>query len=155
MLYAVIGLLLIVIDQITKFLVVKNIPLYTDISVIKNILSLTYVKNTGAAWGSFSDNTVFLTVLVVIILVLISFYVYKNRTNDIFFNSGITLVYAGAIGNLIDRFTRDGAVVDMIKTDFIDFPVFNFADCCVVIGAVLFAIYIIFRCDDNKEKKNG
>ncbi len=155
MLYAVIGILLVIVDQITKFLVVKNIPLYVDIPVIKNILSLTYVKNTGAAWGSFSDNTVFLTVLIIAILILISFYIYKNRTKDIFFLTGITLVYSGAIGNLIDRFARDGAVVDMIKTDFIDFPVFNFADCCVVIGAILFAIYIIFRCDNNKENKNG
>lgn len=155
MLYAVIGLLLVVIDQITKFLVVRNIPLYAEIPVIKNVLSLTYVKNTGAAWGSFSDNTVFLTALVIIILVCISFYVYKNKTNNIWFGAGITLVYSGAIGNLIDRFARGGAVVDMIKTEFIDFPVFNFADCCVVIGAILFAIYIIFYCDDNKENKNG
>lgn len=155
MLYAVIGILLVIVDQITKFLVVKNIPLYADVPVINNVISLTYVKNTGAAWGSFSDNTVFLTVLIIAILILISFYVYKNRTKDIFFCTGITLVYSGAIGNLIDRFARNGAVVDMIKTDFIDFPVFNFADCCVVIGAILFAIYIIFRCDNNKENKNG
>ena len=155
MLYIAIGLFLIIIDQITKFLVVKNIPLYTEIPVIKNLFSLTYIKNTGAAWGSFSDKTVLLTILVILILCVITFFVYKNRTKDIFFNTGIMLVYSGAIGNLIDRFIRRGAVVDMIKTEFMDFPVFNFADCLVVIGAILFGIYIIFRYNDNEENNNG
>ena len=154
MFYIIGAVLLIFIDQLTKFLVVENISLHSEIPLIKNVISLSYIQNTGAAWGIFSNGTLFLTIFTIVILILGGFYIYKNKIKDIWFNISMMLIFAGAIGNLIDRFFRNGAVVDMIKTDFIEFPVFNFADCCVVIGAICLSVFILFRYDD-KETLNG
>jgi len=148
--YIIGSVLLIFIDQITKFLVEKNIPLYAEIPVIKNVISLSYVQNTGAAWGIFSNGTFYLTLFTIVLLSVGAVFIIKNKIKDVWFNISMMLIYAGAIGNLIDRLFRNGAVVDMIKTDFIDFPVFNFADCCVVVGAICLSVFILFKYDDKE-----
>ncbi|MBE7054226.1 MAG: signal peptidase II [Ruminococcaceae bacterium] len=150
MFYIIGSVLLIFIDQITKFLVEKNIPLYAEIPVIKNVISLSYVQNTGAAWGIFSNGTFYLTLFTIVLLSVGAVFIIKNKIKDVWFNISMMLIYAGAIGNLIDRLFRNGAVVDMIKTDFIDFPVFNFADCCVVVGAICLSVFILFKYDDKE-----
>lgn len=151
MLYVILSAALVLIDQITKILTVKNIPFEESINVISGVLSLTYIKNTGAAWGIFAGARYFFIIFTAIVLVVLTYIIIKKRTSNKIFNFSISLIYAGAIGNFIDRIFRRGSVVDMIKLDFINYPVFNFADCCVVVGAILICIYIIFFYDKDKD----
>lgn len=155
MIFAAGSILLIIIDQVIKYLTVNIIGLYEEIPVIKGIFSLTYIQNTGAAWGILAGNNWLLTIFTVLILVALTVYIVKKRCKSILFNSSVMLIYAGAIGNLIDRIFRNGAVVDMIEVKFISFPVFNFADCCIVVGAVLLCVYILFFTENSGERKNG
>ena len=154
MLYVILSVVLVIIDQLTKILTVKNIPFEESINVISGILSLTYIKNTGAAWGIFSGGRYFFIIFTAIVLIALTFVIIKKRTANKIFNFAISLVYAGAIGNFLDRIFRHGNVVDMIKLDFINYPVFNFADCCVVLGAVLLCVYIVFFYDADKARLN-
>ena len=143
-----------VIDQITKLLVIKHIGLNEVINVIKfgshEIFSLTHVRNKGAAWSSFSSKTTMLTVVTLILIVGLLVLLYVKPVQKKLFSRGInvtetvsfSLIISGGIGNIIDRI-RLKEVVDFIKTDFIDFPIFNFADICVVIGCFLFIIDIV------------
>ena len=157
------------VDQITKFLVIKNIALGEVISVIKfgdtPIFSLTHVRNRGAAWSSFSDKTLFLTIFtfIVILFFIALMYLKPLRMKLIGKEAGIvdtvilSLVIAGGIGNLIDRI-RLGEVVDFIKTDFISFPIFNVADICITVGEFMFIIFVIaleFKKPKKAEKNDG
>ena len=150
MLYVILSVVLVIADQLTKALTVKNIPFEESINVISGILSFTYIKNSGAAWGIFSGGRYFFIIFTALVLIALTFVIIKKRTANKIFNLAISLIYAGAIGNFLDRIFRHGNVVDMIKLDFINYPVFNFADCCVVIGAVLLCVYIVFYYDAYK-----
>lgn len=153
MLYVILSVVLVIADQLTKALTVKNIPFEESINVISGILSFTYIKNSGAAWGIFSGGRYFFIIFTALVLIALTFVIIKKRTANKIFNLAISLIYAGAIGNFLDRIFRHGNVVDMIKLDFINYPVFNFADCCVVIGAVLLCAYIVFYYDADKARK--
>ncbi|WP_124098644.1 signal peptidase II [Ruminococcus sp. Marseille-P6503] len=135
------------IDQLIKFAVVKNIEIGEIIKVVKfgshDILSLTHITNDGAAWSIMSGKTWFLIGIPVAVIIAALVYMYKKRGGSRLQTISLSLVIAGGIGNLIDRI-RIKEVVDYILFEPIDFPIFNFADICVVVGAVLFCIYIIF-----------
>lgn len=153
MIYLILTLAFIAIDQITKALTVNYIPYEKSIGIIKGVVSLSYIKNPGAAWGIFAGGRWFFIIFTALILIALTVIMIKKKTENKIFNYSISLIYAGAIGNFLDRIFRGGMVVDMIKLDFINFPIFNFADCCVVVGTILLCIYILFYFD--KEKKNG
>ncbi|MBE7038105.1 MAG: signal peptidase II [Ruminococcaceae bacterium] len=153
MFYLFLTLALILIDQTTKILTINNIPFEESIGIIPGLLSFSYIKNPGAAWGMFAGGRWFFIIFTALVLILLTFVIIKTKSKNKIFNFSVSLVFAGAIGNFIDRVFRGGMVVDMIKLDFINFPVFNFADCCVVIGAVLLCVYILFYFD--KEKNDG
>lgn len=144
-LFSFVCLLTIFIDQLVKYFVEVNL-LGKSIKVIDNILNFSYVQNTGAAWGIFSENSWILLISVPIFIILIGIYVYKTHKGRIELALGAIIV-GGAIGNYIDRLFR-GYVVDYI--DFHIWPVFNFADICIVLGCILFIISV-FR----KEKQYG
>ena len=135
-------------DQITKYLVVQNIPLYTDIPAIPGLFRLTYVQNTGAAF-SMLQNMQWL--FLIIFLVLTAAVIYDFWKKAMPFSKLerwlIVCIYAGGLGNMIDRF-RFGYVVDMIELEFMNFPVFNVADCFITCGCILLMIHLIFF---NKE----
>ncbi len=144
---------LIGVDQVTKWLVVSFLKGHDPLVIIPGILSFTYTENTGAAWNLFDgQNWLLIGVTSVVLLGVLAillcgrFRVYRTA------NIGGILVIAGGTGNLIDRLTR-GFVVDFIKADFISFPIFNIADCCVVIGAILLFVYFVFFYSDHSEKK--
>ena len=112
--------------------------------------------NTGAAFGIFSKSTTFLIVLSVAIVVCMLLIDFSLKIKSKTYTIGFSLVLAGAVGNFIDRialgYVRDFIMFDFWKT----FPIFNFADCCIVIGAVLMAVYFIFLSKPtNKEGKDG
>lgn len=111
--------------------------------VINNFLYITYARNSGAAWGIFSDHTIYLTIFSgIATLLLIGFIVTSKRGLASF---SFTLIIAGAIGNLIDRI-RLGYVIDFIDTYIFgyDFPVFNVADMAVTVGVTFLIIYVLF-----------
>lgn len=143
MLFSVLTLILIIADQYTKHLAVRFIKPVGSVEVIKNILRFSYVENRGAAFGMLRDaRWVFITVTVISVAAIVWWMVFR-RPESRLLRVSLLLILSGALGNLIDRVVL-GYVTDMIDVAFIDFPVFNFADCCVVVGAVLFAIYVLF-----------
>jgi len=139
---------IVVLDQITKYLTVANIELYADVPFIPGLLQLTYVRNTGAAFSSFEGQQ-WLFALIFVIFTGLVFWEYFKQS------AGLTrlewwcvfAVYGGGLGNMIDR-VRLGYVVDMIETTFIEFPVFNVADCFITCGCILLMAHLIL-C--NKE----
>ena len=146
--------LLIAVDQITKNLVVRYIAEGRDIEVIKDFFYITYVENTGAAFGFLADKQwIFIIVAIVITLVGVVYYVRLPRNKSVIWQRvALVMIGAGAIGNLIDRLSR-GFVVDMLQFIFWghSFAVFNFADILVVLGTILLAGVIIVFSDEEKE----
>ena len=154
MYFAIFTLLLIIADQITKYFTVSMLKPVGSVEIIKNILNFTYVENRGAAFGILQNARWVFIVLTTIAVAAIIIYLLKEKPKDKTLTCSLSLILAGAIGNMIDRILK-GFVVDMIEVTFIDYPVFNFADCCVVIGAILLGIYIIFIYKEpQKEEKN-
>ena len=151
MIYAILAVLLVVIDQITKYLVRAHISLGQDIPFIPHILELTYVKNTGAAWSILNEHTWLLTLVSAIVVIVICWLVVKKFFTGWVGLTAATLLLAGGVGNLIDRVIF-GYVTDMLQTVFMDFPVFNFADCCITVGTVMLCIYVIFILKDEKKE---
>ncbi len=136
----IIGILIVIIDQLLKILVVSNIT--TDINLLPNVLAITLVHNDGAAWGMFSGNQLFLIIVSVLAFIGISYYIKKKCSCKKLEFIGYGLLLGGLVGNLIDRVMM-GYVIDYIHLLFIDFPVFNFADMAVVIGVGLLIIDMI------------
>ena len=135
-------------DQLTKFLVVENISLYGHVEFIPDVLSFTYVQNTGAACSSFRGmQWLFLVVFIVFTAGVVWEFSKKKMPFTTFERWCIAAIYAGGLGNMIDRL-RLGYVVDMVKTEFMNFPVFNVADCFITCGCVLLLVHLFFF---NKE----
>lgn len=150
-LYIALIFILVAFDQITKFLVVKNIPIHSTKTVIPSFFNLIHVQNRGAIFGFFSRSSsswvfIVLTALSLIALGLVIFYFLKTSSSERGMKISLSLVLAGALGNLIDRIFR-GFVVDFL--DFIiikwHWPTFNIADSCISIGAALLFILFFFR----------
>lgn len=143
----------ILVDRLTKFWAVTKLKKIQDIVVIKNFFDLDYVQNRGAAWGIFGGKTVVLSIITALILIGIIGYIIKCKPKSIFLRTALSLVIAGAVGNLFDRVYYK-YVVDLFSFHYKDiyyYPVFNVADICVVIGTFMLAIYIIR--DDKKHEK--
>ena len=142
--YIIFAAVSVALDQITKYLTVANIALYENIPFIPGLLSLTYVRNTGAAWSSFRGQLwLFALVFVLFTALVVWEYFKKPLPFTVLERWLIAAIYGGGLGNMIDRI-RLGYVIDMIKTDFIDFPVFNIADCFITCGTILLLVHLIF-----------
>ena len=136
--------LIVAVDQITKLLVVQHIPLHTGVDVIPGVVGLTYVQNTGAAFSSFQGmQWLFLVVFLLFTVAIIWEFSKKRWPFTSFDRWCIAAVYAGGLGNMIDRL-RLGYVVDMIQTKFMEFPVFNVADCFITCGVILLLVHLVF-----------
>ena len=141
-------------DQWTKYLTVSNISLYQDIDFIPGFLGLTYVQNTGAAFSSFEGQQ-WLFALIFLIFTAAIIWEYKRKSMDFstFERWCIAAIYGGGLGNMIDR-VRLGYVVDMIRTEFMNFPVFNVADCFITCGCIAMMVsLILFNKEFWKEEK--
>ena len=152
--YFLISALLVGLDQWSKYLTVQNISLGETKEFIPGFLSLTHLRNTGAAWSLLEGKMIFFYVITVIVSVVIIYLVIKNYKKSIWYSVGLSFVLAGAIGNFIDR-VRLGYVVDMLQTDFMNFPIFNVADSTLVVGVICIFIYLILDEKAAKEGKNG
>lgn len=136
------AVLMIGVDQLSKYLIEQNIALYESIPVIDKVLNFTYIRNEGAVFGILQDMRWLLISLTAIILVVCLGLVIKKAFKSRMMNWAIMIILAGGIGNMIDRIFR-GYVVDFIDVQFVDFYIFNIADCCVVVGVVLIFLYFI------------
>lgn len=131
-------------DQITKYLVVENIELFQKVPVWDGVFHLTYVQNTGAAFSAFQGmQWLFALIFLVFTVAIIWEFSKKRLPLTTFERWCIVAVFAGGLGNMIDRL-RFGFVVDMIATEFIDFPVFNVADCFITCGCILLMLHLVF-----------
>jgi signal peptidase II len=148
------GLLLVLADQLVKYLArVRLMPL-GSIDIIEGFFSLTYLENDGAAFGLLQGwRWVFIPLTVIVVVFILIYYARLPRTR-LYWAIRVPLIFilAGALGNFIDRL-RFGYVVDMFEFRFITFPVFNVADVCLVLGTAAFVIVSLFVIKD--EPKNG
>lgn len=148
--------ILIFLDQFTKYLAVVNLKGQAAIIVIKDFIDLTYLENRGAAFGILQDKLILFSILTIIILGAITYFkikidnlVYKVnldrkiKNKYLFLNGVLLVLFAGAIGNFIDRL-RFNYVVDFVRFKFVDFPVFNVADMLITTSSVLLIILLIF-----------
>ena len=131
-------------DQFTKFLTVTNIALYEDVPFIPGLLQLTYVQNTGAAFSSFEGQQWLFAVIFIVLTGLVFWEYFKKPMGFTTFERWcIAAIYGGGLGNMIDR-VRMGYVVDMIETTFMEFPVFNVADCFITCGCIALIVHLLF-----------
>ena len=140
-------------DLFIKKIVIDNIALYEDVKFIEGLYGWTYVQNTGMAWGMFNDNPALLSVITGVAVLLILVYITLPVKRAWAYEVCIPMILAGGLANTIDRISR-GFVVDYIKTLYVDFPVYNFADCLITCGAAILMIYLIYEIvrDTKKEK---
>ena len=137
----------IVLDQVVKIVIVKNIKLSEQKPVLKGLLSLTHLRNNGAAWSILEGQQWFFVLTTVIVLAVAIWFWLKNLSKN-WYAIGLTLIISGALGNFIDR-VRQGYVVDMFQLDFINFPIFNVADILLSIGFVVLFIGILIEKDEG------
>ena len=142
--YILFVILIVAADQVTKWIVVENIPLYGRVDFLPGVLSWTYTQNTGAAWSMLEGQRWLFVGIFVILTGLLLMEYFKFRMPFTTVERWlIASVYAGGLGNMIDR-VRLGYVVDMIHTDFMNFPVFNVADCFISCGCIALVVHLVF-----------
>ena len=139
---------LLALDQAIKYLVLRFLAPSGRIEVIPGLLELTYVENTGAAFGLFKNMMWMVVAITVVVSAAIVVLLFRYRHHTLLSYATSALLVAGGIGNLIDRFLH-GFVVDYIHVLFFDY-IFNLADCCITVGAVLFVLHVLFFSQDRR-----
>ena len=168
MLYVISALLavgLIALDQWVKWWTVVNIGgaafdgvafsgvwLSQPEPFIPKILGLNFATNTGGGWSILAEHTWILTAVSVVISLVILYVLIRRKIRRGFGVIALTVLWAGAVGNLIDRI-RLGYVVDMFEVLFMDYPIFNVADICVVCGGIAFCVYYAFFYEKWEKKR--
>ena len=142
--FALFAVLIAAADQLVKYLVVENIPLFGEVPLLPGILKLTLVHNEGAAYSSFRGMQ-WLFALIFVLFTLAALYEYFKKPMPFtrLERWCVAAIYGGGLGNMIDR-VRLGYVVDMLETEFMSFPVFNLADCFISCGCVLLMAHLAF-----------
>ena len=149
--YFILAALVVVIDQVVKYLVRANIALGEHLDFIPGF-DLTYIQNTGAAFSILSSHTWILTALSGVVAVILAVILVKKAFPEKLAMFSMALLLGGAIGNFIDR-ALFGFVTDMFATTFMNFPVFNVADMGVVVGGVLLCFYVLLTMKDEKKEE--
>ncbi len=152
---------LVIADQLIKTVVTNRLMPIGSADFIPGIVEFNYTENTGAAFSILENHTEILSVLTLVIIVAGFVYLLSGKLKNKFLIASAILVLAGGTGNLIDRIFRGsqlfcGYVVDYIKLLFIDFAIFNFADCLVCIGSAMIIVYLLVDIvKDSKGQKHG
>ena len=155
--FALFAVLIAAADQLVKYLVVENIPLFGEVPLLPGVLKLTLVHNEGAAYSSFRGmQWLFALIFVLFTLAVLYEYFKKPMPFTRLERWYIAAIYGGGLGNMIDR-VRQGYVVDMLETEFMEFPVFNLADCFITCGCLLLMVHLAFfnKSFWKDEKKCG
>ncbi|WP_186577535.1 signal peptidase II [Aquibacillus kalidii] len=149
--YYWIALIVIIIDQFTKWIVVKNMELRESIPVIENFFYITSHRNTGAAWGILAGKMIFFYIITTIVIIAVVYYMQKFAKESKLMGWSLAFILGGAIGNFIDRLFRKEVVdfLDIYIGNY-DYPIFNVADSALVAGVILVLIATFLD-----EKKKG
>ena len=150
----IISLVVIIVDQLTKFLVVSNMNIANEIEIIHNFFSIFYVTNTGAAFSSFRDQTTLLIIVSIFCIAIINAIIQRERFNNKLSVISLGLLLGGMIGNLIDRVIYKN-VIDFLSFNIFGykFPVFNIADICITLGVFIYiGINLIEEIREKKKK---
>ncbi|EMN6806479.1 signal peptidase II [Staphylococcus pseudintermedius] len=147
-----ITLIILIGDQLTKFIIRTQMTLGESFAVVPKFLYITSHRNNGAAWGILSGKMTFFYIITIIVLIALIVFYIKEAKNNMLMQIAISLLFSGALGNFIDR-VSSGEVVDFIDTVIFgyDFPIFNIADASLTIGVVLLIIVILK--DQNQKGK--
>lgn len=154
---AITGVLILVADQFTKVYVQNHFEMAKSYEFLPGLIDITYIHNDGGAWGMLGGYTwLLLSVTIVVMLVCVALLLKYGAKDKLMFWS-IILVLSGGIGNMIDRIFRGGKVIDFLHFEFWPtFPVFNIADCAIVVGAGLLMLYFFKGIiDEEKQKRNA
>ncbi len=151
MLWLIIALVITAADQLIKYLVVSAVSVGETARSAAGLFSITYVQNEGAAFSILSGRLSLLSFISALFCAGVIIYWIIKRPKHPLMRTSLTMMFAGALGNGIDRIFR-GFVVDYINAEFISFPVFNLADVAITVGAALLVIYFIWF---DKEDKNA
>jgi signal peptidase II len=149
--YYLIAVGVIILDQLTKWLVVSNMEIGESIPIVENFFYLTSHRNQGAAWGILQGQMWFFYIITIIVIGVVVYYIQQYGKESKLAGVALSLILAGAIGNFIDRVVRK-EVVDFADTYIFtyDFPIFNVADSSLVIGVIL--VMIATFLDERKKK---
>ena len=143
----------VLIDALTKNLAVKHLKGEDPIPLWRGVLRFSYVENPGAAWGMLANHRwVFMLFSALAIVVIVIYLIRRDPPLSLFLS--LSLILAGGIGNMIDRTFR-GSVVDFIEFYLFEFPVFNVADCLVVVGSGLLVFWLISDTLREQKKKKA
>ena len=143
--------LIVVADQLTKYYVVTNYTLGESVPIIDGIFNLTYIHNSGAAFGILKNQRWFFLAITAIIIIICVTMLIRRTYKSKWMYWAICTVLGGGVGNMIDRIFRDGKVIDFIEFGFFEFPIFNLADIAVTVGAIM--IFLYFLSDMIKDVK--
>lgn len=154
MLWIIISILVVAIDQFSKYIVVKNITTDQMIPVIDKFFYLTLHKNPGAAWGIMQNSRLFFLIIIPVISAAVIYFMLKS--NSRFLRFSLALILGGAAGNYIDRLL-EGKVTDFLLfyIGSYPFPIFNAADMAVTSGTILLAVYMLFIYKEPPKKNQG
>ena len=147
----IVAIAILIIDQVTKRIIATTMNIGDSYEVIPNFLKITSHRNNGAAWGILSGKMGFFYIITIVILIVLVLFYIKEAKYNLFMQVAISLLFAGALGNFIDRLVN-GEVVDFVDTNIFgyDFPIFNVADSSLTIG-VLFIIIALLKDANSKE----
>ena len=153
---AITGALILLADQFTKLYVQSHFEMAKSYEFLPGLIDITYIHNDGGAWGMLGGYTwLLLSVTIVVMLVCIALLLKYGAKDKLMFWA-IILVLSGGIGNMIDRIFRGGKVIDFLHFEFWPtFPVFNVADCAIVIGAALLILYFFKGIIDEEKQKRA
>ena len=148
MLWILIIGIVVFIDQLVKFFVVKNLAIGASVTVINKFFYIYHIGNTGAAWSILDGQRVLFIIITSVACVAIAYILMKSKSKLL--KLALSLIFAGAVGNLIDRVST-GSVTDFLRFDFgsYTFPIFNVADMSVVIGSAVLMYYMFFIYKEN------
>jgi len=130
-----------ILDQLSKYFIVKNFYLGESAAVIENVFHITYITNTGTAFGMLQKYGNILLAFSVVAIILISILILKQKTHSLTHPLALSLILGGAFGNLTDRIFR-GSIVDFL--DFRIWPIFNIADSAITVGIAILFYFSIF-----------
>ena len=153
MIWLIITILITAADQATKYLVASSMTLGETLLSL-GLFDITYVRNEGAAFSLLSGRMSLLSIISVAFCIAAIIWWLKKKPTHPMLCTAVTLLFAGALGNAIDRIAR-GYVVDFIRTTFIDFPIFNIADIAITVGACLLILYEIAFNKEDKHEDNA
>ena len=136
------SIILLIIDIVIKLIISNKLIFNQSIKVINNFFYITYVKNTGVAWSILSGKINLIIVITLIIIAILIIYIFNKKSYSVLEIISYSMILSGSIGNLIDRIIY-GYVIDYLDFNILgyNYPIFNFADMCIVIGIILILIF--------------